>query len=309
MTSPSPAIRLLQPGDEARADAFLATRPDTTMILRSNLARAGLVNEGRTYQGVYAAAFVNGKIEGLAATYSNDALVLAGGDHVVALTEALAAARTRGFAATLGPAREVVLARRVASERFDAVLRRQSEEILYALTLDDLVVPPTAARLVARAPHADEMALVHAWRMRYAAETSNVVDTPETRLREHAFVDGIHEAGHDMLLFEGAIPVAYAAFNAALPEMVQVGGVFTPDELRGRGYARGVVAALLANARTRGVRRAILFTGEDNVAAQKAYAALGFQPIGDYAIASFGPPSEHASVDRGGGETAVQPNA
>lgn len=285
-----PQVRLLQPGEEARAEAFLRTRADTTMILRSNLARAGLVNEGRPHQGLYAAAFVDGAVEGLGAVYWNDALVLAGGSHVEALTDALSAGRARGFASILGPLREVSQARERARARFDAVVRRQSDEILYALPLDELVMPAAVDGIVTRAPHDDEMPLVRAWRMQYAAETSSVPDTPETHVREGALVDAAHGAGNDMLLLAdgGTTPVAYAAFNATLPEMVQVGGVFTPPAHRGHGFARRVVAALLARGRTQGATRAILFTGEENIAAQKAYEALGFRAIGDYAIASFG---------------------
>jgi len=33
-----------------------------------------------------------------------------------------------------------------------------------------------------------------------------------------------------------------------------------------------------------GVKKGILFTGEDNIAAQRAYEALGFRRIGDYSI-------------------------
>jgi predicted GNAT family acetyltransferase len=75
-----------------------------------------------------------------------------------------------------------------------------------------------------------------------------------------------------------------AGFNARLPDMVQVGGVYTPPEARGRGYARTAVALCLRAARERGVRRAILFTGEDNIPAIRAYRALGFERIGDFAI-------------------------
>jgi predicted GNAT family acetyltransferase len=40
----------------------------------------------------------------------------------------------------------------------------------------------------------------------------------------------------------------------------------------------------LLDARSEGAEKAILFTGEGNVAAQRAYTALGFQHIGDYRI-------------------------
>jgi predicted GNAT family acetyltransferase len=175
----------------------------------------------------------------------------------------------------------------VADVRFGGVVRRQSREILYSLSLADLVVPEALSRLVARTPGDDEMALVLDWRMLYAAETSDLPDTPEERRRQHDLLHAFHADGHDVLLFDAATPVAYSGFNAALPDMVQVGGVFTPAGLRGRGYARCVVAASLVAARARGVERAILFTADDNVAAQRAYLALGFRPAGDYGIVIF----------------------
>ncbi|MBX3206188.1 MAG: GNAT family N-acetyltransferase [Labilithrix sp.] len=290
MTPPRVGIRLLGPGDEASAERFLRARPETTMILRSNLARAGFVNEGRRYQGTYAGAFAGegtGSLEGLAALYWNDNLVLAGGPHVVALTEALAARAPRGFRGILGTASEAAEARTVADARFHAALRKEHREILFSLSLAELVLPDALSRLVARTPNEDEMALVLDWRMLYSAELSGLPDTPEERRRQRDLLDAFHADGHDILVFDGTTPVAYSGFNAALPDMVQVGGVFTPRELRGRGYARCAVAASLASARARGVERAILFTGEENAAAQHAYVALGFRPIGDYALVIY----------------------
>ena len=63
-----------------------------------------------------------------------------------------------------------------------------------------------------------------------------------------------------------------------------MGGVYTPSESRGRGYARAVVAAALLDVRAEGAGDAILFTDDDNQAAQTAYRAIGFRPIGDYRI-------------------------
>ena len=69
-----------------------------------------------------------------------------------------------------------------------------------------------------------------------------------------------------------------------LPDAVQVGGVWTPPQLRNRGYARAVVAGALLAVRAAGVRRSVLFTAEANLPAQRAYAALGFTRIGDWAL-------------------------
>lgn len=257
------------------------------MILRSNLARAGIVDEGRPLQGTYVGAFVGDELEGLATLYWNGNLVLAGGPHVTALTEMLATRTPEGFRGILGTASEVVEARRVVEARFGRPIRKHNDEILYALPLADLVVPEALVRLVARAPKEDEKAFLLDWRMKYQAELSAVPDTPEQRVRERGLMEAFHADGHDILLLDGTTPVAYSGFNASLPDMVQIGGVFTPPELRRRGYARCAVAASLVAARSRGVKRAILFTGRQNTAAQCTYLALGFRPIGDYALTIF----------------------
>ena len=75
--------------------------------------------------------------------------------------------------------------------------------------------------------------------------------------------------------------------NARLPDVVQVGGVWTPRDLRGRGYARCVVAGSLLAVRREGVGRAVLFTDEENRPARAAYEALGFRVVGDYGLVIF----------------------
>ena len=75
-----------------------------------------------------------------------------------------------------------------------------------------------------------------------------------------------------------ALTPSYGSLEAVL---------WTPRALRGRGYARCVVAGSLQSARDRGVRRAVLFTDEQNVAAQRSYASIGFRPIGDYGLVFF----------------------
>ncbi len=68
---------------------------------------------------------------------------------------------------------------------------------------------------------------------------------------------------------------------------MQVGGVFTPPEERGRGVARAAVAGSLRHAAGHGAHRSLLFTGEENVPARRAYEALGYEAIGDYGILLF----------------------
>jgi uncharacterized protein len=44
-------VRLAHPGDESLLDAFLAQHAESSLYLRSFLARGGLVDEGQPLQG------------------------------------------------------------------------------------------------------------------------------------------------------------------------------------------------------------------------------------------------------------------
>jgi predicted GNAT family acetyltransferase len=72
------------------------------------------------------------------------------------------------------------------------------------------------------------------------------------------------------VLTERDRPVAYSAFNAALPDMVQSGGVWTPPEPWGCGYGRMALAGSLLTASTKGADRAVLFPDDANLAARRA---------------------------------------
>ncbi len=91
-----------------------------------------------------------------------------------------------------------------------------------------------------------------------------------------------------MVLVQAPAHVAVLAREAVrLPEIVQIGGVWTPPALRGRGYARAVVAGSLVAARKRGVQHAVLFADPLNPAAKRAYLSLGFRIVGDYGLVLF----------------------
>jgi RimJ/RimL family protein N-acetyltransferase len=157
-----------------------------------------------------------------------------------------------------------------------------SREDLFALALADLRVPPPLVdgRWSCRPQRPDELPLLIHWRAAYQIEALGRTPSPDVDERARSEM----EAGGGWVLVIDERPCAYSSFNAELPDVVQVGGVYTPPELRGRGYARAAVAGSLVHARAHGVSRAILFTGEDNHPARTAYLALGFTVVGDYGL-------------------------
>lgn len=284
------AFKTLHPGDEAALEAFLAQHADTSMFLRSNARAAGLVDRGAPLQGTYVAALEAGRIVGVAAHCWNGIVLVQAPAHAAALARAAVRRSRRAVSGFSGPWPQVVAAR-AALGRSTTPASKTSREELYTLDLTALRLPPRLLDDAVRCRHpaADELDLLTDWRVRFAIEALGVSDGPELRATCRADLRLLHERGADWVAVREHAPVAYAAFNAMLPEIVQVGGVWVPPPLRGQGYGRAVVGGALLAARKQNVQRAVLFADPLNAPARTAYLALGFQIAGDYGLVLLAP--------------------
>ena len=143
-------------------------------------------------------------------------------------------------------------------------------------------------------PDADVDLLV-GWNVAFRIEGLNGSDSPGLREAVRQELELWIAEDRGFVLEVGGAPVAQAGFNAVIPDMVQVGFVFTPPQLRGRGYAAQAVAGALQIARARGAVRATLFT--QNPQAERAYARLGFEPVEDYWMALFNEGAKYEATD------------
>jgi predicted GNAT family acetyltransferase len=279
----TPVIRTLKPGDEAALEAFLLPRVESSMFLIGNMRAAGVTDRGQAYEGTYAAAFEDREIAGVVAHYWNQNLVLQAPAHLNALWRAAVKASERPIKGLLGPDDQVSVVEE-ALDIDDSNAQLDETEKLYDLKLDELAVPGSlgSAKVTGRRIEARDLDLVTAWRIAYACETLGEEDGPQLRARCQASIERSIEEQRTWVVEDQGVPVACSSFNAVIQEAVQIGGVWTPPELRRRGYGRAVVAASLLDARAEGATKAILFTAEDNIAAQKAYVALGFRQVGSY---------------------------
>jgi predicted GNAT family acetyltransferase len=289
----APAIRILQPSDEAILEAFLLPQIESCMFLLSNMRLSGLVDHGQPYEGTYAAAFEGGDIVAVVAHYWNGNLVLQAPGHADALWRAAIAASERPIEGLIGPDDQVGRAKGALGIDASHVQMDETEK-LYSLKLDELIEPGglRSGELDGRRIEPRDLELVTQWRTAFSLEALGEKDSPQLRQRCRASIERSLREGHTWILEDQGQPVACSSFNAATTEAVQVGGVWTPPELRRRGYGRAVVGASLLDARAENVERAILFTGKTNIAAQKAYVALGFRHIGDYRIVLLDSPLE-----------------
>ncbi|MFM6848663.1 MAG: GNAT family N-acetyltransferase [Terrabacter sp.] len=81
-------------------------------------------------------------------------------------------------------------------------------------------------------------------------------------------------------------PVSMAYASPANGGITRISGVWTPPELRGRGYASGVVAALSA-ARQDAGESCMLYTDLANPTSNAIYQAMGYRRVGDNVDITF----------------------
>jgi predicted GNAT family acetyltransferase len=277
--------RALAPGDEAAVEAFLGSHADTTMFLRSNRRAFGLGWSGRTFEGHWAARVdAGGAIAGVVCHAWNGMILVADDEPTAAARAAVAASgrRVTGFS---GPP-AMVAGARAALGLAGAAAALDDDEVLMALDLARLIVPEALAggALTCRRAAEGDLVELAGWRHDYHVEALHAPAGDATRRVAQGEVERGQQGGTLWVVEQAGTMVAMTAFNATLPEIVQIGGVYTPPALRRRGFAQAAVAGSLRDARASGVRRAVLFTDRANPSSTGAYARIGFEVTGGYAL-------------------------
>lgn len=282
-------LRLLGPGDEQELFAFLEPYLESSLFLIGNAERAGLRYEGERLQATYVAHYDAGAISAVAA-HSWNGMVLVQGDRgleqAVQRAVALSGRRVQGV---IGPF-ELTQRARSALDANDWPTLTDKQDGLYSLELAQLRVPPLLNRsgIVCRRPTDAEIAdPLAAWRVEYLIENLGYARSPELTELAREDLRNLQQEGRAWVLLDREHLVAYTGFNTRTRGIAQVGGVWTPPELRSRGYGRAVVAGSLLAEREIGTTRSVLFTAHSNVPALRAYHALGYEALGDFGLVLF----------------------
>ncbi|RII11800.1 FR47-like protein [Streptomyces sp. YIM 130001] len=82
-------------------------------------------------------------------------------------------------------------------------------------------------------------------------------------------------------------PLAMAGRTRESAGQVRIAPVYTPHELRGRGYAGAVTAEISREARATGADEVLLFTDLANPTSNGLYQRLGYRPVRDFAVIAF----------------------
>jgi len=265
--------------------AFLRGHAATAMFALSNLVNDGLGSDGPRQMRFWLCRS-HGRITGVIGLSGQGFLMPvmpdAGADDWQAAVAALRGLAITGVAGETGQADRFMALAGLSG----AAMARSEDEPGFTLTLADLNMPDCAGYTLVR-PGGSQREILTGWRAAYHTE---VLGTPgdQARIQGAADIDAYLARDSHRLLLRAGQPVAMTGFNATLPDRVQIGGVYTPPELRGQGHARRAVGLHLVEARGQGVTSAVLYAFSEQAA--RAYRAIGFQPAGRMRLAIFARP-------------------
>jgi len=161
------------------------------------------------------------------------------------------------------------------------------------ITIRQRILAASAVHVRARAPGRMRKAVpsdrdtIVAWLQAFADEAlagaGHVEEAGESYRRREDDPDGA------WLLWDDDGPVSLAAYGNPTPSGTRVGPVYTPPELRGRGYATSLVAELTAGRLEAGLAFCFLFTDLSNPTSNAIYERIGYARVADWDEWSFRP--------------------
>jgi hypothetical protein len=86
------------------------------------------------------------------------------------------------------------------------------------------------------------------------------------------------------------VPVSLAGRTRMVAGMVRIAPVYTPPENRFHGYGAAVTAAVSQAAVEAGAEEVVVFTDLANPGSNAIHQRIGYQPLDDYLVISFGEP-------------------
>lgn len=120
----------------------------------------------------------------------------------------------------------------------------------------------------------DDAALLFDWTLAFIREAVQHDPLP-TREQVERHMLG---RGHIFWIVDG-VPVSMASIARRLKHSAAVSSVYTPPDLRGRGYAGSAVAAVVEQIFAEGRSTTCLYTDLRNPFSNRCYAKVGFEPV------------------------------
>ncbi|MCH2249490.1 MAG: GNAT family N-acetyltransferase [Cognatishimia sp.] len=272
-------MREARAGDEAAILAFLQPHLKTSMFLASNLLAHGLFEREHRQGTEYWIVEEGEEIQGIVSATSQGYFMAQCPDADDWVWQAFAdRVKGREFNGMTGDPEQV--GRAVSA--FGIARERVALDALDPLMFLDLSALSDASEDIRAAEQSDIPLLTEWWREYFVDADLKSPDDPDLAVHAEMQATASVSEGRTRLLVHDGDIVSMSSINARVNVMVQMGGVFTPKPLRGRGYAGRVIAGHLAQERERGITQSILFAASDT--ATKAYEKIGFSQVGHYRL-------------------------
>ena len=177
----------------------------------------------------------------------------------------------RNTEAVLGPVASVT----AFIEASGAKWKKGMEQRIYELREVERLTPTLGAHRLAGP---DDRAVLTDWVSSFFQEATSEPFSREAiqRVNDQLIADGALHVWED----QGRL-VACTAAVGPTPHGIRLNRVYTPPELRGRGYATALVAAVCRYLLEGGRRFVLLHTDLANPTSNRLYMRIGFRPVGD----------------------------
>lgn len=199
-----------------------------------------------------------------------------------AVLDALAGAIDEQLPGVVGALPEAEAFAAAWSARTGSTPRRTLSTRIFAL---EQVRPASGVAGVMRTAVEEDRPLLRDWLTAFGDEA---LPEGEARGEVESMVDhrlGANDAG--LVLWEDGEPVSVAGYGERTPNGIRVGPVYTPPELRGRGYASALVAGLSAMLLAEGRKFCFLYTDLANPTSNRIYERIGYERVCDSAAIAF----------------------
>ncbi|MFI7344184.1 GNAT family N-acetyltransferase [Streptomyces sp. NPDC050085] len=154
--------------------------------------------------------------------------------------------------------------------------------------LGELAPPGPAPAGRARVAEPGDRELVARWFKEFSDEAAGGIEDGVTDEQALAWADSrIAYGGVTLWEAPDGTPVALAGVTRLVGGSLRVAPVYTPKELRGRGYGGAATFEVSRAALAAGADAVVLFTDLANATSNALYQRLGYRPVRDFSVLTF----------------------
>lgn len=225
----------------------------------------------------YLAAVVHGdRVVGAAIRTPPWRVVLSLMDHPGAVHRLVGDLKGEALPGVIGPAEWSAPFAEAWSREAGVTARLTAHERAFRLTK---VRPPRSATGEMRRAAPSDRTVVRDWAEAFVREALPGDPDQDFDRMADRWIRGLGRTAY--LWADGDRAVSLTCVGGLTPHGIRIGPVYTPPELRGRGYASNLVAGVSQMQLDAGREYVFLFTDLANPTSNRIYQAIGYEPVND----------------------------